>query len=93
MCYSLCIVMINADDAMDDMCALYLAAAWVTVTIQFLLVYSGCIKTLAYSNSTHKLFSTADDGKLATWDLESERQEVCSLCVYVCTVCVLAAEK
>lgn len=44
---------------------------------------SGCIKALAYSKSTHKLFSTAEDGKLAAWDLDSEREEVCAVCIYV----------
>lgn len=46
-------------------------------------VCSGCIKALAYSKSTHKLFSTAEDGKLAVWDLDSERQEVCAVYIYI----------
>ena len=49
---------------------------------------SGCIKALAYAKSSHKLISAADDGKLAAWDLDSERQEVCTCFVYTCFVCV-----
>ena len=53
----------------------------------FILVFSGCIKTLAYSKHTHKLFSTAEDGKFAFWDLDSERQEVHIIsCVCVCSL-------
>jgi len=38
---------------------------------------------------SHKLISAADDGKLAVWDLDSERQEVQIDVLYAC-VCVCA---